>query len=196
MAKKLLPSRRGPGRSAQRVKPGDVIRSMFMVNPRGISIGDCHRYYTALKLKDWQDAEIKKLTGGDLEQRATQAHPRNPNKQAAFIARKTKAVDEIMARKRAPGTVTYTGFSRFFHYLLQLGYVKQETHRDHVSGKVTRVRESPKMRGADGEAILNAYTARAGGRQAKVQIEPPVIYVITDLGQSASDWNNPRKDLV
>lgn len=202
MAKQLFPSRRGLGRSAQREKPGDAIRGVLMASPRGASIGDCHRKYTELKLKDWQKEQIAKIAGVGssdprilLEEKAIHVYPRSPSKQIAFVTRKMKTIDKIMARKRAPFSTTYEGFSRFFHYLLQLGYVEQETKKDFVTGKVTRVREAPKMHGADGDLIFDAYKARAAGRQARVQIEPPVIYKITDLGQSVQDWNNPRKEL-
>lgn len=182
MAKRLLPSPRGPGRGAQREKPGDAIRGVLMASPRGASIGDCHRKYTELKLKDWQKERIAKIAGVGsyprtlLEEKAIHVYPRSPSKQAAFVTRKMKAIDKIMARKRAPGNVTYENFSKFFHFLKQLGYIAPITEKDFITGKVTKVHRAPKS--------------------SEGQIEPPVIYQITDLGQSVQDWNNPKKDLV
>ena len=197
MAKPLLPSqKRGPGRAAQRVKPGEVIRGELMSSPKGASIGDCHRLYTKLKLEDWQNQQKlrlanleervikklekqsdRKLTHRDmLKERASQVHPRSARKQAAFIVRKEKATAKIMARKRAPGNVTYENFSKFFHLLKQLGYIAPITEKDFITGKVTKKHGIPKS--------------------SEGQIEPPVIYQITDLGQSVSDWNNPKKDLA
>ena len=225
MAKPLLPSKkpRGPGRAAQRVKPGEVIRGKLVSEAKGASIGDCHRLYTKLKLEDWQnqqklrlanleahilkkiereverevEEELKKrryqnLTAKDLlkekssrissqihtryvdvlKERASQVHPRSSHRQASFLVRKEKATAKIMARKRAPGNVTYENFSKFFHLLKQLGYIAPILEKDFITSKVTKKHEDPKS--------------------SKGQIEPPVIYQITDLGQSVHDWNNPK----
>ncbi len=200
MAKELYPSRRGPGRAEQRVKPGDTIRAMFAKYPRGVTIGDCHRYYTAQKLNDWQIGEMAKLAGVDrvevssanvqslLGEKAVRVHPRSPIKQSAFVSRKMKTVNKLMAKKRAPLTANYMTFARFFHALVQLGYIKPEIKRDRV-GNPVRSRRAPEV--PDGDAILEAKLA---GK--KTQIEPPVVYLITDAGWSAPDWNNPRKGIA
>ena len=230
MAKNLLPSRRGPGRAAQRVKPGDVIRGELVSSAKGVSIGDCHRKYTQRNLEDWQNQQqiklahleertvkqIERQVNEELEKEIARQKPptttaeaeraearirkdrssriakslinesaarvRGSKKRAAFIVRKEKAIAKIMARKRAPGNTTYENFSKFFHLLKQAGYVAPITERDFITGKVTKKHEDPKE-----------YKSVS---LAKGQVEPPVIYQITDLGQSTLDWNNPRKGIV
>ena len=156
MAKPLLPKKpRGPGRSAARVKPGDVIRGEMIKFARGTTIGGCHREYTKLKLEDWQRQMLAKT-------------------------KKENAINKIMARKRAPGNVTYENFSKFFHLLKQLGYIEPVTIKNFLTGETTKKHPEEK------------YLSVAA---TKGQIEPPVVYHITDLGQNVEDWNNPKKDL-
>jgi len=225
MAKPLLPSKkRGPGRAAQRVKPGDIIRGELVSSAKGVSIGDCHRKYTQRNLEDWQNQQQTKLAhleerlvkqierqvNEELEKEIARQKPpktheeakradarnrkertsriaqslinesaarvRGSKKRAAFIVHKEKAMAKIMARKRAPGNTTYENFSKFFHFLLQAGYVAPITTKDFVTGKVTK---------ATGER-----------EKSNINVEPPVLYRITNLGNSVQDWNNPRKDLV
>jgi hypothetical protein len=220
MAKSLFPSRkRGPGRAAQRVKPGDIIRGELVSSAKGVSIGDCHRKYTQRNLEDWQNQQITRLVNlearlvkqiekqvnEELEKELARQKPpetkeeakaadarrrkerstriakslinersatvRGAKKRAAFIARKETATAKIMARKRAPGNTTYENFSKFFHFLLQAGYVAPLTTKDFVTGKVTK----------------------SHGEKSNMNVEPPVLYRITNLGDSTPDWNNPRK---
>ena len=181
MAKPILPPRRNyPGRSAMRVKPGEVIKRMMDSNPNGVTIGDCHRYYTKKLLEVWQGDEILKVmeNSSDLRALAVTRHPRSPRRQEAFITRKEKAISRIRSRKRAPGTVTYANFSRFFHYLVQLKYISPIMTRDPVTKKPRRASTPPEMRGnAPNPGLPDAvlYTTAPDG-----------------IGQ---DWNNPRSQL-
>ena len=203
MVSKGLPIRRGSGRATQQDKPGDVIRTICVRKKTAITIGECHREYSHLRLERWQKnkiAELLKVKPDDVillsgalrslaEDRAAYLYGRSPQRQLSFVNRVTKTIDKtILPKKRAPGTVTYANFARFFHFLVQLGYIE-------YFGTVGRERTAPEMRGADGQAILDTYTRAKGGALAKSQIEPPVLFQITNLGLKVADWNNPRKAL-
>ncbi len=179
MAKPLLPPRRRyPGRSAQRVKPGDIIKAMLIANPNGVSIGDCHREYIQQLLRLWQEDERLKITHGvSLSDLAIKRHPRNTRKQQAYIARKERALERVAARKRPPNAVTAANFSRFFHYLIQLGYIRHKMERDPKTKEVIRVYAPPEMRGG-----------------AEPNVEPASIYIMEPDGES-KNWNNPAEQL-
>jgi hypothetical protein len=175
----------------------------MMNNRSGVTIGDCHRYYTALQLKDWQQGEIAKILGVDraglvlgidrlLSAMAVKKFPRSLERQQAFIQRKQGAIAKIMSRKRSPHTATAATFNRFFHFLVQVGFIGRWTEIDPITKRRVSKRTAPELQGADGQKVLRDYNDRRAGKDVKPQIEPPALYIVAPEGLANDDWNNPR----
>lgn len=187
-----------PGRERQRVRPGLAIKEVFVRHRQGVTIGQCHRYYGALLIEQWQSDNRDKINL-DFDRRVRNMRG---DKRQALEERRDRRLAKVNNRKRFQGAPTYDSFRRYFNYLVSLGYVEREMLK--VAGvkpgeparSIPRV-VKPRMRGDTGDAmaaeIASQYTGRLRGGSGKPQIEPPVTYRLTAIGETA-DWSDPAGD--
>ena len=187
-----------PGRERQRVRPGLAIKEVFIKHRQGVTIGQCHRYYSALLIEQWQ-ADNRDKINADFDRRV---RTMRGDKREAIEERRDRRLAKVNNRKRFQGAPTYDSFRRYFNYLVSLEYVEREMlevagvkpgEPQRIIPKVVK----PRMRGDTGSAmaseIADQYTTRLRGGKAKLQIEPPVTYRLTAIGESA-DWSDPAGD--
>lgn len=197
MAKRLGPQ--SQGRKTQRVRPGLLIREL-LINPphhgdaqfEGVTIGECHRYYLAHLLAQWKQDQVDALLAKSARRSKGMRAARR-----AIVEQKLQAkIDKILGpggRKLPPNATTYDSFRRYFNFLVQIGYIQPKRSNG------AKVRMPPEMKDGRGMILYEERRLRAEkerrGMETFQNIEPPVIYEITDMGRTGTDWDNPKRGL-